>query len=244
MNMNGFLFFIEKIVELGYFPSENRFKFWLDSILGNIEFRDKRVLDIGGGIGLLSFYSAVMGAKKVICLEPELDGSSSDLINDFDRINRELNLDNINFVQLKFQDFLVEYDFDVVISYNSINHLNENACVKLKYDYDAQEEYRKYFRKLNSITNRNAKLIICDCSNKNFFPAIGVKNPFAKSIDWKKHQSPYVWRRLLIDSGFMVEKIKWSSPNRFNKLGEYLLGNKYLSYFINSHFCIYATKIK
>jgi len=78
-------------------------------------------------------------------------------------------------VQDTFQKYKHTDIFDIVILHNSINHLNEDACIKLKEDKAAKEEYKKYFRKLFQMTNSNARLIICDCSNKNFFNFIVLK---------------------------------------------------------------------
>jgi len=235
--------YFDRVIKLGLYSSVKRLKFRLDFLFSDIDFCDKNVLDIGGGAGVLSFYAACMGAEKIINLEPELAGSSTGLKEKFNSINSELGLNNVYFVQKTFQEYKPSDIFDIVISHNSINHLDEEACIKLKEDKTAQEEYKKYFRKLFQMTNSGSKLIICDCSNKNFFNSLGLKNPFAPTIEWEKHQSPKVWANLPEECGFKKEKIKWSSFNRFGKLGNLILGNKVFSYFLTSQFCLYMERV-
>jgi len=79
--------YFDHIVELRFFPSVKRLKFHLNFLFKDIDFKDKNVLDIGGGVGIHSFYAACMGARKVICLEPELAGSSTKLKEKFNSIN-------------------------------------------------------------------------------------------------------------------------------------------------------------
>ncbi len=45
---------------------------------------------MGGGIELHSFYAISMDAKKVICLELEIEGSSSGMTEAFDKLNNRL----------------------------------------------------------------------------------------------------------------------------------------------------------
>jgi 16S rRNA G966 N2-methylase RsmD len=49
----------------------------LQYIFDGIDLRDRDVLDIGGGSGLLAVYAAVCGARNAVCVEPEGAGSSS-----------------------------------------------------------------------------------------------------------------------------------------------------------------------
>ena len=126
--------------------------------------------------------------------------------------------------------------------HNSINHLNEYACINLKKEKKARNTYKNYFRKLYEITNDNAQMIICDCSNRNFFNDIGLKAPLAKSIEWEKHQNPLTWLKLFEEVGFKKVLLKRSSFNLFGKLGNILLGNKFFSYFLQSHFCLHVRK--
>ena len=55
----------------GLYSSAGNLRFHIKNVFNGIDFAGKRVLDIGGGNGVFSFYAASSGAEYVICLEPE-----------------------------------------------------------------------------------------------------------------------------------------------------------------------------
>ena len=64
--------------EQALFKSSVRLQIYLSSLFADIDLRGKRVIDIGGGTGLYSFYAAACGgARNVVCLEPEVHGRHS-----------------------------------------------------------------------------------------------------------------------------------------------------------------------
>jgi len=86
--------------------------------------------------------------------------------------------------------------------------------------------------------NKNATIIITDCSKYNFFGDIGLKNPFAPQIEWKKHNSPYVWKKILQQSQYNSINVEWINHNSLRTAGSIIFGNKYMSYLLNSYFLI------
>ena len=82
--------YLNTIVKEGLYSSKSRLKFQMDMLFRGVDLKDKKVLDIGGGYGLFSLYAASRGAKKVICLEPEADGSSSGVTDRFHKLNKLL----------------------------------------------------------------------------------------------------------------------------------------------------------
>jgi len=193
---------------------------------------------------LLSFYAAVQGAKKVICIEPESSGSTSGVNNQFDQIKKFINLQNVTLNLSTFQSFESNdgEKFDVVILHNSINHLDEQACINLKNNSQALNTYNLIFQKLHDLMNNQAILIITDCSRYNFYPILNLKNPFCPVIEWEKHQSPYYWSSLLSKYGFQKLSIQWTSFNKLGRIGRLLLGNPVASYFTTSHFVLKMKK--
>ena len=57
---------------------------YLKWLTKDIDFRNKNVLDVGGGSGLISYFSHVNGANKVVNLEPFASGSREHKNNESD----------------------------------------------------------------------------------------------------------------------------------------------------------------
>lgn len=229
-----FLAFREGLVD-GPYGSRTYFNI----LFKDISFEKKTMLDIGGGAGLFSLYAACSGAKSVVCLEPEAAGSKQGLVEKFKKLQSNLKPgDRVKLETTTFQDFNSrDKKFDIILLHNSINHLDEEACIKLKYDRQAVEIYKTLFQKLGHLAANGAKLIITDCSRYNFFALFHLKNPYAPTIEWHKHQSPKYWVRLLSDAGFSNPDIRWNIFNeRLRFMGKLPLASKFASYFRRSHF--------
>jgi 16S rRNA G966 N2-methylase RsmD len=234
--------FIDCVINEKFFPNKRNLLFHLDSIFAGIDFNNKNFLDIGGGIGLHCFYAASKGARKVLCLEPEADGSDINVNEKFNCICKDLKYDNVVLTNSKFQSYLFQDRYDIISLYNSVNHLDEQSCVNLLTNKSCYQNYQQIFRKIYNVANKNAIIIICDCSNSNFFAKLGITNPVSPTIEWSKHQSPETWTTLLKEAEFTSTKIRWSSFNRLGSLGRFFLGNRFMAFFLQSHFCLTAKK--
>lgn len=231
--------FLSVMVSNDAYPSKENLSFKYDQIFGNIDFKGKNVLEIGGGHGVFCFYASIRGARWVVNLEPEGAGSKTGYIDKFNLLKDALGVNNVELIASTFQDYNpMNRKFDIILLYNSINHLDEEACIELKKNSSSWDSYKSIFSKIHLISNYDAKIIIGDCSNKNLFPLLGLKNPIYKKIEWHKHQSPIVWTKLLKECGFCNPVISWTTFNSLGKLGKYLFGNKYISFFLISHFVL------
>lgn len=235
--------YLNVVINEHLFSSKENLLFELEWLFNGINFRDMRVLDIGGGAGVVSFYASYKGATNVVNLEPEAEGSSSETQKTFVKLQRLLDAPNVTIEPSTIQAFK-SYDqaFDIIILNNSINHLNENACINLLKDKKSKLHYQMIFSKLSSLSNKRAKLIIREFSPLNAFALLKIRNPFATSIEWHKHQAPEIWAHLLCDSGFVDPIIRWSSFNRLRSIGRDILGNKFWAYFTRSEFCLSMVK--
>jgi hypothetical protein len=221
----------------GVYPITSRLRFHINQIFDGLDLSNKNVLEIGGGNGLLSLYAGASGASKVVCLDPEASGSTSGTQKTFQKLCDGLVLPNVCYEAVDFESFDSGHDkFDVILLYNSINHLNEDACIRLLKSSESQGWYQKIFDKVRAVSAPGAKLILCDCAPSNFFRLIGVRNPFAPTIEWEKHQDPTVWRRMLSEVGFANPRIRWRSFNVLRRPGQVVLGNRLAAYFMESHF--------
>ncbi|MCK4718532.1 MAG: class I SAM-dependent methyltransferase [Thermoplasmata archaeon] len=245
--------YLDLAIQEGSYSTKDNLRFRLEYLFKDVPIRDRSMLDIGGGAGLASFYAASMGATDVLCLEPEARGSSEGVALKFERLQegmRERGEERgrtdggqeeakVQLLPDTIQDLdLGKRKFDIIFLGNSINHLDEEACMRLGEDDEAVERYAAIFRKLGGLANEGADIIITDCSRHNFFGMLHVKNPFAPMIDWKVHRSPRFWAKLLADAGFCSPRIRWTSFNRLGRGGRILFGNAAAAFFLQSHFCL------
>ncbi len=235
--------YLEAAIELGLYSSPGRLRFHMEQLFDGVELEGARVLDVGGGVGLYSFYAALRGASEVVCLEPESEGSSEGMTRTFDVLRERLDLPQVQLERVTLQEFEPRgRTFDVILLYNSVNHLDEAACMRLPRDAGARATYRDVFGRLFELAAPGAVLIVCDCARRNAFGSLGLRNPFVPTIEWNKHQQPGVWARLLEEAGFRDPRVRWSSFNRLGRCGARITGNPLAAFFLSSHFCLRMRK--
>jgi SAM-dependent methyltransferase len=235
--------YYEAMLATKRWPSRGSIERYIAFLFGGVSFANKTVLDIGGGVGHFSFYAAVRGARHVVCLEPETEGSNAKMRDMFNRIVATLNVSNVERLPITIQEFeAVPGAFDIVLLHNSVNHLDEEACINLRQDKRAADVYRGLFHKLATLMSDNGTLIIADRTPNNLFPRLGLKHPLSRSVEWHKHQPPEEWARLLKEAGFTDEKVRWSAFNSFGPLGWRLLANRTGAFFFKGHFGLQMRK--
>jgi SAM-dependent methyltransferase len=234
--------FLRTLRRLGAVRREWMTRALMQSLFRGIDFRGRRVLDIGGGDGVYSFYAAAMGAREVVCLEPEAAGSIGGEARMFERIRGEMPDLPVRLVQQTVDDYEDDEGFDVVAMIASINHLDEDACMRLGDDAAAQAKYRAAFRHIASFTRRGGRLVVADCTRHNFFAALGLVNPLCPTIEWDKHQPPQVWARLLEDAGFRHARTSWEPLYSFGPVGQALLSNAFAAWLLKSCFRLEMTR--
>lgn len=211
--------------------------FYMQFLFSGTSLAGQSLLDIGAGTGLASFYAASVGAARVVCLEPEAAGARAGVATTFLRLRRALDLEQVQLLPVTIQDYNPEQDpFDVVLMNNSVNHLDEAACMRLPHDVGARAAYRLIFRKIAAVCHPGSRLIVTDCSPRNFLAETLGWNPLAPDIEWDKHQPPSVWAKVLLESGFARPAVSWTSPTRLGPVGRLFLGNKLAAYLLTSHF--------
>jgi len=223
--------------QLGRRPGNVRFH--CEFLFDGITLRDRTMLDVGAGDGHHSFYAACVGARRVVALEPEAAGSLPGYGKRFTSAVSALGLRQVELVPRRLQDYEPHGEtFDVILLHASINHLDEEACIRLRYDRDAQQTYRALFRRLAALIRPEGTLIVTDCSSENLFARLAIKNPIEPRIEWHKHQTPEFWAAMLASVGFARPRIRWASFNSFRRPGRLLLGNRLVSWCLTSGFCL------
>ncbi|MBU1962833.1 MAG: class I SAM-dependent methyltransferase [Gammaproteobacteria bacterium] len=236
--MNQEFFYIMQ--RLGIHPHPDRYKYYFKQFFHGYNFEGKRVLDIGGGSGVLSFFAAANGAKDVVCLEPEDAGSTSGASKVFTQIKSAGGYLQASILPITFQEY-VNGDvgkFDLIVSNASINHLNEDAVVDLQTNPESLALYCDIVQQLREVLTPGGALIIADATRRNFFGDLGLKSPVCTTIEWHKHQNPAFWIKLFRDCGFALVRKEYQTFNVLGDWGKLILGNAIFSYFYGSLFIL------
>ncbi|HET7198498.1 MAG TPA: class I SAM-dependent methyltransferase [Burkholderiales bacterium] len=229
--------FLSLVCELGeHRAGRAAARAYFDGVFAGVELAGRRVLDIGGGNGMHSYWAALQGAREVVCLEPEAAGNPHGAARELAILRRAMPELPVRFDARPIQDFADGEGFDAILMLASINHLDEQACIELLEDDAARESYRAIFTRIAALARPGATLVITDCCRHNLFPALGLTNPFNRSIEWHKHQQPETWAELLAQAGFAKARIGWLPLFRFGPLGRRLLSNKLAAYFLKGAF--------
>ncbi|MCX6360329.1 MAG: class I SAM-dependent methyltransferase [Armatimonadetes bacterium] len=235
--------FLASAEKLGMWSTARRLGHYGSSLYADVPLRGKRMLDIGGGNGVFSLYAAASGAARVICLEPETDGSSAGMRETFSRVALDIGAPNVEMRPCFMEEFSAEpSSFDVVLIHNSINHFDEPACIAFQKDPAARAKYRSMFETIDHWLAPGGHLLLADCSSRSLYSALGVRNPFMPDIEWHKHQPPEAWEGLLNQLGYSRCCLRWTSPNTFGKLGVALLSNRLGGYVTLGHFRLHMVK--
>lgn len=233
-------------VEIGAAKSEWRLRNYIRYLFHKVDFSGRRVLDIGGGTGVFSMYAACRGAESAVCMEPECDGSTANVARAFARLQTAVPTvgERVTLERVTLQEYPApDKPFDVVLLNNSINHLDEQACIHLLEDAANEEVYRQLLTKIHGLCAPNAVLIVADCSRYNLFPCLGLRNPLVRSIEWHKHQAPSTWVRLLRDVGFGSPVVRWSGLPPVGLADRVFCSRKPVAFMLASHFCIHMSKV-
>ncbi len=234
--------FIRYLRENNVWPSWERLDYFFKLHFHGLSLDNRSLLEIGAGSGLFSAWCSVNGAGKVVAIEPEADGSTTGMAQEFKKLARTVEPLKIIYLPISFEAYFADHKgekFDYVLMHAVINHINEKATKKLHLE-TAQAEKQSYLRVFNDIfavLNPEGILLVYDVGRRNFWHDLRLKNPFAPSIEYEKHQQPHVWRKLLEQVGFEFIDLRWPAIfklSRFNCIFSWWLP----SYLTNSGFII------
>lgn len=211
-------------------------------VFNGVDFRNKRVLDVGSGRGLMTLLAAIEGAKKVVSMEPEMDGSTCSVCNMQRARVEKLGFKNIEIYAEDFNEFKFRPNsFDIILSFASINHLYESPHHALK-DKDTYERYIQTAKKMKEMLDKGGVAIITDACRSGLFlwlKKLGVNRPWTPkkkmSVDFRYHQNPSVWKKIFMEAGFRQVKTIYPLPFKLrhfdllvsNPLGNFLLQSSF-----------------
>ena len=231
--------YFEIMEKEGLYSKAGNLEFMVGQLFPGFDFKGKRVLDIGGGAGLLTFFASAMGAAEAVCLEPEAAGSTAGVRTLFDRVRDGHPWGPVQLLATTFQEYAkTARPFDLLISHASINHLDEEACIELRRSPAARSTYVALGREMHRLLRPGGALVICDSSCRNLFADLHVPNPVDPGLEWHKHQTPRTWIEVLQESGFKPARLEYKTFNSLGRIGKALLGNRLASYCFVSSFIL------
>lgn len=228
-------------------PRSQGYEFYFRNYVFRSILLDNKVLfDVGGGNGIASFFfakNAHNGSSVVI--DPLSDGSNDTMRTQFRLLKERFVSEKVSFLKATTEALPHTEFCDIMLMHNSINHFDESIVFSLAYDNAAQITYRKLLGDALTHLKPGGFLIVSDCSSNNFFGNFFGWNPFAPAIEWNKHASPRVWEEILSSLGLTHLDTSWNARRELGSFGKLFLANKYVSYFLDSHFTsIYKKEIR
>lgn len=240
--------FLEYLKQDGH-QNDIAFFFYLSYLFQNIDLKSKRILEIGSGKGIMSIFVGLSGAREVVSLEPEMDGSTNKSSELQQKRIKALELENVNLINKDFESFVVNYqdtEFDYIFSFQSINHIFETEK-KLTRHSREWHTYLDIGKKIRKLLVEDGIAIISDACRSGFFyklKKVGINRPWRpnkrSNVNWKVHQNPDIWQNLFLQAGFSNVSIKYPLPYKLRKLGR-LVANPVINYFLTSKFILYCT---
>jgi cyclopropane fatty-acyl-phospholipid synthase-like methyltransferase len=205
-------------------------------LFDGITLNDAHVLEVGCGKGAWALWAALHGARKVTGIEPEDNGSTKNVLAKFRQTIEAIGLTSQVEARAEFLHQLAapEVPYDVVIMYNVINHLDEDAVVNLHQAPNAVARYVDLLKDLRLRMRAGGWVIVGDCGRDNFWLRLGRGSPFVPTIEWHKHQNPDLWVKVFEQSGFQKYDLRWSPLQPIPKL----TANAWVQYLTCSHFVL------
>lgn len=204
-----------------------------------------RALEIGAGEGFMSLWLLHAGAGAVTSLEPEADGATHGVAARA-RAHREalgIGEGRWDYRPDTFQTFPANgHRYDLILSHASVNHLDEDACMRLHQDPAARRRYLELFGKVRDLLERGGSFVLCDVGRENYWARLGRKSPWAPEIEWDKHQEPETWCEVLREAGLQPVSRRWFHPFFGTRHVEKLLDNRLAARCLSSGFVVRATR--
>lgn len=194
-------------------------------------------MEVGCGRGPFALWAALHGAADVLGIEPEVEGSTSGSLAAFRAQVKQLGLTNIRATNQRLEELEDSHSYDLIILFNVINHLDEDAVQRLHNDPAARQRYAPILAHLRRLLAPHGVLIVADCARSNLWGRLGLRSPFAPTIAWHKHQDPPVWKELFESSGFRLRDVRWSPLHPLGRL----TSNALVNFLTASHFVLRFT---
>ncbi|TWT81160.1 hypothetical protein CA13_26080 [Planctomycetes bacterium CA13] len=223
------------------------YQHYLEGIFHGINLQGRRVLEIGSGRGLISLHCGLSGAERVVSIEPEMEGSTSGVVATQAKRIEQMGLSNI---ELRNDDFnkmdFGDQKFDVIVMIAVLNHLYETPLNAMK-DSEVFDTYVGIGEKLHGLLASGGVVIATDATRYCLWTQlrrIGYPRQFClsqRTINWRIHQQPSVWKKIFSKSGFDKVDIDYPIPYRFRHFGS-IVATPAIDFFLSGEFILRAYK--
>ena len=211
-----------------------------------LDFAGKRVLDIGSGKGLMTLFAALNQAETVVSMEPELEGSRSKVLQTQQERIEQLGLTNVSLLSRDFNAWDPQaQQFNVILSFSSINHIHESAHHALRHD-ETYQRYIEIARKMHSLLKPEGVAVVADACRWGFFSMLrnwGVRRPWSWNkpinINWRIHQNPRVWKKIFLAAGFSRVNVIYPSPYKLRSL-KAIVSRPLANFFLSASFTLHC----
>ena len=220
---------------VGY-SSEKRYATRANFLFHGINLSGAKVLEVGCGSGAWVIWAAINGAEQAVGLEPESDGSTPQTLT---ALRKTVDILGLTEKVLAFDYFLhqipmEENHFDVIILFDVINHMNENAVIDLHHNKNSFKQFLDIAQDLRRRMKPGGWIIVADCGRTNFWNQVGLSSPLGKGIEWNKHQDPPKWIDVFSTAGFRLVDFRWSPLQPLTRI----TANWLVQYLTASHFVL------
>ena len=132
--------------------------------------------------------------------------------------------------------------FHISVMHFTINHIGQDILEDILCNNEAYIDYVSRFKTILDRLSSGGILIVSDCGSRNIFGQIGLKSPFAPSIDWDLHCAPGVWQQMIEDLGFSNIKTQWTARREFGFLERFFLSINYVLIFLTVILLVFIKK--
>jgi cyclopropane fatty-acyl-phospholipid synthase-like methyltransferase len=192
-----------------------------------VSLKQKRILEVGCGMGYLSQYLALTHPKATIFAldEAEGDGSSKDVLKVMGERNEQIGIENIEVIKADFTTWETEEPFDYVIAKNAVHHLPWKEPITLKSDafifknQKIHDDFLDIFQRLRSMVRTGGHLIFGDVSRANVLRLLPRSvSKRIRTVNWRIKPTAKEWLSLMEEAGFEDVGFRCDVPYKLRSL--------------------------
>lgn len=211
-NISLFKYWYETNIAIGR-DSFEKYQYHLNKQLSGLDFKGKRILEIGCGQGAVSLYMALfVGADVVVAMDENAgEGSNVGVLSTLEGAKNHFELDNIDIVELDFlKNSFPDGHFDIIISNNALHHVITPGLISK--NEDIRYKYVTLFTEIYRLLKPGGVLSIYEYSRKCFWRWFPLKPKKFYTIDWEIHPTTREWESVIKSANFEKITCRFHSP--------------------------------